>query len=59
MTDLSRRYYAALVLPFDKDGKIDEAAYRNLIQYFLPDRFRSVGGLIAKPEAGEGDDFTR
>ena len=53
MTDLSRRYYAALVLPFDKNGKIDEAAYRDLIQYFLQERFRSVGGLIANAEAGE------
>ena len=53
MTDLSRRYYAALVLPFDKNGKIDEAAYRDLIQYFLQERFRSVGGLVANPEAGE------
>jgi len=53
MTDLSRRFYAALVLPFDRNGKVDEAAYRDLIQYFLEDRFRPVGGLIANPEAGE------
>ena len=59
MTDLSRRYYAALVLPFDKNGKIDETAYRDLIQYFLQERFRSVGGLIANPEAGEVYYLTR
>src|SRR5437870_10546246 len=53
MLDLSRRHYAALVLPFDENGKIDEAGYRDLIQYFLQERFRSVGGLVANPEAGE------
>lgn len=53
MTDLSSRFYAALVVPFDRNGKVDEGAYRDLIQYFLQDRFRSVGGLIANPEAGE------
>ncbi|MGD1094919.1 MAG: dihydrodipicolinate synthase family protein [Bryobacteraceae bacterium] len=53
MTQLSSRFYAALVVPFDRNGKVDEAAYRDLIQYFLQDRFRLVGGLIANPEAGE------
>src|SRR5206468_12468375 len=53
MTDLSRRYYAALVLPFDENGTIDEAGYRDLVQYFLQERFRSVGGLIANPDPGE------
>ena len=53
MRDLSRRHYAALMLPFDENGKIDEAGYRDLIQYFLQERFRSVGGLVANPEAGE------
>lgn len=53
MTDLAHRFYSAMVLPFDRNGKVDQAAYRDLIQYFLEDRFRSVGGLIANPEAGE------
>jgi len=53
MPDLAHRYYAAMVLPFDNRGQIDEGAYRDLIQYFLQERFRRVGGLIANPEAGE------
>jgi dihydrodipicolinate synthase/N-acetylneuraminate lyase len=53
MTDLARRFYTAMVLPFDRNGKVDEAAYRDLVQYFLQEPFRSVGGLIANPEAGE------
>jgi 4-hydroxy-tetrahydrodipicolinate synthase len=59
MADLGRRYYAAMVLPFDQNGKVDEAAYRGLIQYFLQEPFRSVGGLIANPEAGEVYYLTR
>jgi len=51
--DLAHRYYTALVLPFDSNGRVDEGAYRELVQYFLQERFRSVGGLIANPEAGE------
>jgi len=51
--NLARRYYTATVLPFDESGKIDEAAYRELIRYFLQERFREVGGIIANPEAGE------
>ena len=53
MTDLARHFYVALVLPFDRNGNVDEAAYRDLIQYFMQERFRSIGGLIANPEAGE------
>jgi len=52
MADLAHRYYAALVLPFDTNGKVDEAAYREMIQYFLQERFRRVGGIITNPEAG-------
>jgi 4-hydroxy-tetrahydrodipicolinate synthase len=52
-TDLGRRFYAATVVPFDRTGKFDEAAYREEIRYFLQDRFRNVGGIIANPEAGE------
>jgi 4-hydroxy-tetrahydrodipicolinate synthase len=53
MNDLAHRFYTAMVLPFDASGKVDEGAYRALIQYFLQEPFRSVGGLIANPEAGE------
>ena len=53
MRDLAHRYYTAAVLPFDDVGRIDDAAYRNLIRYFLQPRFREVGGIIANPEAGE------
>jgi dihydrodipicolinate synthase/N-acetylneuraminate lyase len=59
MADLGRRYYAAMVLPFDQNGKVDEAAYRDMIRYFLQEPFRSVGGLIANPEAGEVYYLTR
>ena len=59
MIDLSRRYYSAMVLPFDGDGHLDESAYRALLRYFLQDRFRAVGGLIANPEAGEVYYLTR
>lgn len=59
MRDLSRRYYTATVLPFDEAGQIDEPAYRRLIRYFLQDRFREVGGIIANPEAGEVYYLTR
>src|ERR1700733_4673685 len=51
--DLARRYYTAAVLPFDYSGAIDKAANRGLIRYFLQQRFREVGGIIANPEAGE------
>jgi len=53
MNDLARRFYTAMVLPLDRSGNVDEGAYRELIHYFLQEPFRSVGGLIANPEAGE------
>jgi dihydrodipicolinate synthase/N-acetylneuraminate lyase len=59
MTDLAHRYYAALVLPFDATGKVDETAYREMIRYFLRERFRAVGGIVANPEAGEVYYLTR
>src|SRR3984957_7551175 len=52
-TELARRYYTATVLPFDERGNVDEGAYRELIRYFVQDRFRERGGIIANPEAGE------
>jgi dihydrodipicolinate synthase/N-acetylneuraminate lyase len=59
MADLAHRYYAALVLPFDANGKVDETAYREMIRYFLQERFREVGGIVANPEAGEVYYLTR
>ena len=53
MTELARRYYTAVVAPFDDAGRVDEEAYRRLMRYFLQERFRRVGGIIANPEAGE------
>jgi 4-hydroxy-tetrahydrodipicolinate synthase len=59
MMDLAQRFYTAMVLPFRDDGAVDESAYRTLVRYFLHPRFRSVGGLIANPEAGEVYYLTR
>ena len=59
MADLAHRHYAALVLPFDTNGKVDETAYREMIRYFLRERFRAVGGIVANPEAGEVYYLTR
>lgn len=59
MVDLARRFYVAMVVPFGADGAVDESAYRDLVGYFLQDRFRPVGGLIANPEAGEVYYLTR
>jgi 4-hydroxy-tetrahydrodipicolinate synthase len=54
MIPLRNRYYTAMVLPFAKDGSIDEPALRALIRYYLADtRYAKVGGIIANPEAGE------
>lgn len=50
---LRTRYYTAAVVPFDSSGKLDEAALREEIRYFMQDRFRAVGGYIANAEAGE------
>jgi 4-hydroxy-tetrahydrodipicolinate synthase len=59
MADLAHRYYVALVVPFDEKNRVDEAAYRELIRYFLQERFHAVGGIVANPEAGEVYYLTR
>ncbi len=52
--------YAAVLLPFTNDYKVDEAAYRKFLQYFLKnERFRARGGLCINPEAGEIFTLTR
>jgi 4-hydroxy-tetrahydrodipicolinate synthase len=46
--------YAAVLLPFNRDLKVDEQAYRRYLRYFLGDpRFVQRGGLCINPEAGE------
>lgn len=46
--------YVAVLLPYDRWLKIDEAAYRRFLQYFLKEpRFRREGGFCINPEAGE------
>ena len=54
MNNIADRYYAAILLPMTDSLKIDEAAYRRFIQYFLREpRFAQSGGLCINPEAGE------
>lgn len=53
MQALGSRYYTAAVVPYNKDGSIDETALREEFRYFAQDRFVPVGGVIANPEAGE------
>lgn len=47
--------YVAALLPFDQRMKIDEAAYRRFLQYFIKNEkfVRAGGGLCINPEAGE------
>jgi dihydrodipicolinate synthase/N-acetylneuraminate lyase len=47
--------YVAVLLPFDRQMKIDEPAYRRFLQYFLKNEkfVRMGGGLCINPEAGE------
>jgi 4-hydroxy-tetrahydrodipicolinate synthase len=47
--------YVAALLPFDQPMKIDEAAYRRFLQYFIKNEkfVRAGGGLCINPEAGE------
>jgi dihydrodipicolinate synthase/N-acetylneuraminate lyase len=54
MSSIARKYFTAVVCPFDADGAIDEAGYRRLIRYYVQEpRFLPVGGLIVNPAAGE------
>jgi 4-hydroxy-tetrahydrodipicolinate synthase len=47
--------YVAVLLPFDRQMRVDETAYRRFLRYFLDnERFvRAGGGLCINPEAGE------
>lgn len=55
MKNVGNRRYIATVLPLDeKTAKVDEAAWRRLLQYFLSQpRILEHGGLCINPEAGE------
>ena len=54
MRAVGDRCYAAILLPMTEGFKIDEAAYRRFIQYFVRNpRFAQIGGLCINPEAGE------
>jgi len=54
LTNVAGRYYIAVLLPLTETLKIDEAAYRRYIQYFLREpRFVLAGGLCINPEAGQ------
>jgi dihydrodipicolinate synthase/N-acetylneuraminate lyase len=52
---LGDHLYVAVLLPFDRQMKIDEPAYRRYLQYFLKNEkfVRMGGGLCINPEAGE------
>lgn len=58
--DIARRFYTALLLPFEENLQIDEAGLRSLVRYYVDNpQFSKVGGLIANPEAGEAFYLTR
>ena len=58
--DIARRFYTALLLPFEGNLKIDETGLRSLVRYYVDNpQFSKVGGLIANPEAGEAFYLTR
>lgn len=54
MSTIADRLYTAVLLPYDRDLRIDEQAYRRFIRYYLSEpRFLRQGGLCINPEAGE------
>ena len=59
MQSIAKKLYVATIIPYDKKGDIDEPGFRRLIQYFMQDRFRDVGGLCVNPAAGEVFYLTR
>lgn len=51
---IADRLYNCVMVPFDKDFAVDEAAYRREIRFFLNEpRFVRKGGLCINPAAGE------
>lgn len=55
MKTIGDRLYVAVLLPYDRQMKIDELAYRQFLQHFLKNEkfVRMGGGLCINPEAGE------
>jgi dihydrodipicolinate synthase/N-acetylneuraminate lyase len=55
MKTIGDRLYVAALLPYDRQMKIDELAYRQFLQHFLKNEkfVRMGGGLCINPEAGE------
>jgi 4-hydroxy-tetrahydrodipicolinate synthase len=54
MKTIADRCYVAILLPMTASLKVDEAAYRRFIRYFVQNsRFAEIGGLCVNPEAGE------
>jgi 4-hydroxy-tetrahydrodipicolinate synthase len=55
MINIGDRLYVAALLPYDRQMKIDELAYRQFLQHFLKNEkfVRMGGGLCINPEAGE------
>lgn len=48
------RLYVAIVTPFKENHRVDEAALRKFLQYYMQPAFvNSGGGIIINPEAGE------
>src|SRR5664279_3700932 len=55
MKTIGDHLYCAALLPYDRQMKVDESAYRKFLQYFLKNEkfVRMGGGLCINPEAGE------
>jgi 4-hydroxy-tetrahydrodipicolinate synthase len=54
MPTIGHRRYVAVLLPYDRQMRIDEQAFRRFVRYFAEDaRFVREGGLCINPEAGE------
>jgi 4-hydroxy-tetrahydrodipicolinate synthase len=55
MKTIGDHLYVAALLPYDRQMKIDELAYRQFLQHFLKNEkfVRMGGGLCINPEAGE------
>jgi len=55
MKTIGDHLYVAALLPYDRQMKVDESAYRKFLQHFLKNEkfVRMGGGLCINPEAGE------
>lgn len=55
MKTIADHLYVAVLLPYDRHMKVDEAAYRRFLRHFLDNEkfVRMGGGLCINPEAGE------